>query len=267
MVAGLSSYTYTWAVGVPGTEPDNPMTVPDLIRKAAALEVPVLQLADNIPLDKYSEDELHAARDSSLELNIQIEVGARGMTRENLDRYIDLARFFSSPILRFVIDGPGFEPGIPEIHAVIEAALPKLEAGQIILAIENHDRLLSAEFEEVVKTANSPFVGICLDSVNSIGAGEGLESVIDRLAPYTVNLHVKEFMVKRVTHKMGFVVEGCPLGEGMLPLREIIGQLPHTCGSAILEQWTPPESTIEETIRKEARWAEKSIVYLKEILI
>jgi 3-oxoisoapionate decarboxylase len=65
---------------------------------------------------------------------------------------------------------------------------------------------------------------------------------------------------------MGFVIEGCPLGEGMLPVAELFQKVSPGCQSAILEQWTPPEETIEKTIEKEARWAEQSIVYLKNLL-
>ncbi len=266
MQAGISTYTYTWAIGVPGQEPEKPMTIYQLIEKAAEFEVPVVQVADNLPLHQFSNQELLKIRNFADDLGIQIEVGARGMTTDNLERYIELAVFFNSPILRFVIDEPGFEPGLDGIHSIIENALPKLEANQIILAIENHDRFLSTEFEEMVTKATSPFVAICLDSVNSMGAGEGLETVIERLAPYTLNLHIKEFKVERVFHKMGFVVEGCPLGEGMLPLEEMLEKVPAKCNSAILEQWTPPEDTIEATIEKEARWAEVSIKYLNEIL-
>lgn len=265
MQAGISTYTYTWAIGVPGKEPEKPMSVYQLIEKAFEFEVPVVQVADNLPLHNFSDTELLKIRNFAEDLNIQIEVGARGMTAENLEEYIDLAVFYKSPILRFVIDGPGFEPTLEEIHSIIKNALPKLEQNKIILAIENHDRFLSVEFEELVKKVSSPFVAICLDSVNSMGAGEGLESVIKRLAPLTINLHVKEFKIERVFHKMGFVVEGCPLGEGMLPLNEMLEKVPANCTSAILEQWTPPEETIEATIEKEARWAEQSITYLKNI--
>ena len=153
-----------------------------------------------------------------------------------------------------------------EIHSIIKKAVPLLENYKIILAIENHDRFKAAEFAEMVEKSGSQFVGICLDSVNSMGAGEGLETVIEKLAPLAVNLHVKEFSVKRIFHKMGFVIEGCPLGEGMLPVAELVQKVSSRCQSAILEQWTPPEETIEKTIEKEARWAEQSIVYLKQIL-
>jgi sugar phosphate isomerase/epimerase len=266
MQPGISSYTYTWAIGVPGQEPENPMTIFQLIEKAAEFGIPVVQVADNLPLDKFSETELLKIRNFSDDLNVKIEVGSRKMTLENLERYIEIAAFFESPIVRFVIDGPGFEPELQEVHQTIKKAVPLLEQYKIVLAIENHDRFKAAEFAEMVEESASGYVGICLDSVNSMGAGEGLETVIEKLAPLTVNLHVKEFSVKRVSHKMGFVIEGCPLGEGMLPVAEMIQKVSPHCHSAILEQWTPPKTTIEKTIEKEARWAEQSIRYLINIL-
>lgn len=266
MIPGISTYTYTWAIGVPGCEPEKPMSIFQLLEKAIELDVSVVQVADNLPLDRFSETELLKIRNYAEDLNIQIEVGARGMTAENLGKYIQIASFLRSPILRFVIDGPGFEPSLNEIHRIIAGAVPELEASEITLAIENHDRLLAREFVEIVEKSGSNRVGICLDTVNSMGAGEGLETVISQLAPLTVNLHVKEFSIHRVSHKMGFIIEGVPLGEGMLPVGELVKKVPHHCQTAILEQWTPPEKTIEETIRKENEWAIKSINYLKQTI-
>lgn len=266
MLPGISSYTYTWAIGVSGKEPKSPMTIFQLIEKAAEFGVQVVQVADNLPLDQFPEIELLKIRNFADDLKIQIEVGSKKMTSENLERYIEIAAFFESPIVRFVIDGPDFVPELTEIHRIIKKIVPLLEKSKIILAIENHDRFKAVEFAEMVEKAASPFVGICLDSVNSMGAGEGLETVIGKLAPLTVNLHVKEFSVKRVFHKMGFVIEGCPLGEGMLPVAEMVKKVSPRCQSAILEQWTPPEETIDKTIEKEARWAEMSIQYLRKLL-
>jgi 3-oxoisoapionate decarboxylase len=266
MKAGISSYTYTWAIGVPGKEPEHPMTVYHLLEKAVELGADVVQIADNLPLDQFSQTELMKIKNMAEDLHLEIEVGARKMTFENVEKYIELAVFFHSPVLRFVIDGKDYAPGMEEIHSVIRKAVPLLEENNITLSIENHDRFKAAEFAEMVYRSGSRYIGICLDSVNSMGAGEGLETVIDKLAPLTVNLHVKEFSVKRIYHQMGFVVEGCPLGEGMLPVRELVQKVSSRCHSAILEQWTPPGESIEKTIVKEALWAEKSMKNLKEMI-
>ncbi len=266
MEAGISSYTYTWAIGVPGSEPEKPMTVFDLIETAEKLDVKVVQIADNLPLEKFSVQELLEIKQFADQLGIQIEVGSRWMTTERLRKYLEIARLMDSPILRFVIDGPDFAPSLDEIHVLIQEIVPELEDMNIILVIENHDRLMSREFVEIVEKSGSKNVGICLDTVNSMGAGEGLETVIGLLAPLTVNLHVKEFSIRRVSHKMGFVIEGVPLGKGMLPVAELISKVSTRCQSAILEQWTPPEDTIEKTILKENEWAIESINFLKNKL-
>ena len=266
MEAGISTYTYTWAIGVPGSEPEKPMTVFELIETACTLDVKVVQIADNLPLEKFSIPELEQIKQFADHGGIRIEVGARWMTLERIKMYLNIARIMNSPILRFVIDGPGFEPSLEEIHSIVRHIVPELEKLNICLVIENHDRLLAREFVEIVQRSGSKNVGICLDTVNSMGAGEGLETVIGLLAPYTKNLHVKEFSIRRVSHKMGFVIEGVPLGKGMLPVTELISKVSSHCQSAILEQWTPPEPTIQETINKESEWAIESILYLKSVL-
>jgi len=52
----------------------------------------------------------------------------------------------------------------------------------------------------------------------------------------------------------------------MLPVAELVQKISLRSKSGILEQWTPPEETIEKTIEKEARWAEISICYLQMML-
>ena len=73
------------------------------------------------------------------------------MTPGNLEKYIRIAAFLESPILRFVIDGDDFQPEMQEIHSIIRHALPLLEANKIVLAIENHDRFKAAAFVEIVE--------------------------------------------------------------------------------------------------------------------
>ncbi len=112
------------------------------------------------------------------------------------------------------------------------------------------------------------WVGICLDTVNSFGALEGPQVVVDTLGPLTVNLHVKDFTIFRASHMMGFTVEGRPAGQGKLDIPWLLGELKRhgrEC-NAILELWTPPESSLDETIRKEQQWAEESVTYLRKLI-
>jgi sugar phosphate isomerase/epimerase len=263
MKLGISSYTYTWSVGVPGSEPKEPWDELMLVRKAAELEVDCLQIADNLPLHLMDGQRIRALKKLASESGIDLEVGARGMTPDMLQRYLEIAELLGSPILRFVIDGPDFKPSVAEVTSIIRSFVPELENRGIRLAIENHDRLMAREFLAIVQGSQSEQVGICLDSVNSMGAGEGIETITTLLAPHTFNLHIKEFIVERHPHMMGFTIEGRPVGQGQLPLSWMLEQLGPQCRSAILESWTPPEDTIEKTMAKEADWARESIKYLK----
>lgn len=260
---GISSYTYTWSVGVQGSEPPDPWDEKRLVEMAAQLGVDCLQIADNLPLDTFSPQRLGELKHAARQAGIELEAGARGLTPERLGQYIHIARTLNAGLLRFVIDMEGFAPNVEEVIRIIRDALPGLERENVTLAIENHDRLKAREFEEIITGVDHPLVGICLDSVNSMGAGEGIEPVTMLLAPYTFNLHIKDFEVKRHPHKMGFTIEGTPAGRGQLDLDWMLAQLGERCRSAILELWTPPESTLEETIRKERQWAGESVHYLK----
>lgn len=268
MRLGISSYTYTWAIGVPGSIPDKPLGICGLIEKAESSGISLIQIADNLPLEKLTHFELNELRHYASDKGISIEMGGRGLSPAHTMECLEAATILGSPILRMVIDGEGFEPDIKTIVSIITDFVPELKSRGIKLAIENHDRLKAREFERIINRVGSDMVGICLDSVNSMGAGEGFETVSEILAPYTINLHIKDFSIHRVSHKMGLIIEGRPAGKGMLNIPGLFRNIDQysRCRSAILELWTPPEKSIEETIIKEEMWALESVQFLKTLI-
>lgn len=268
MRLGIGSYTYAWAVGVPGYLPERPMTALDLLGRADQLGVGVVQICDNLPLDAMSELQLNEVEQFGQELGVSIEVGTRGIAPETLDRNLELAVRFRSPILRVVIAAEQHHPSPDEVPALLRPILGPLEKAAVCLAIENHDRYSAREFREIIARLDSPQVGICLDTVNSFGALEGPEVVVTTLAADVVNLHVKDFVIHRAGHNLGFVIEGCPAGQGRLNVPWILEQIQESPRrpNAILEQWPAPESTIQATIEKEDRWAQQSIGYLRQLI-
>ena len=268
MRLGLSSYTYTWAVGVPGSLPPKQLSAFDLVDKAAASGLKLVQIADNLPLETMAKSEVIDLKKYGEAIGVEIEMGGRGLAPEHVKKCLEAAKLLKSPILRMVIDGAGFEPDILNVISIIKELMPECKTCGIKLAIENHDRFKAREFEKIIQSVGNEWVGICLDSVNSMGAGEGFEEVSKVLLPYTINLHIKDFTIRRLSHKMGIVIEGAPAGKGMLNISEMLNKLYFTnsCQSAILELWTPPEKEVEDTIIKEERWANESIKYLKNLL-
>lgn len=268
MQLGLSTYTYTWAIGVPGNLPAHPLTAFDLLFTASRLGVKWVQFADNLPLASLSSQDLSEIAALARQLNIRVEVGTRGIGPDHLSRYLDLSRMFNSPILRVVVDSANYHPTPDEVVKALVPFKEKFMAAGVILAIENHDRFSCETLAEIVRRLGADWVGICLDTVNSFGALEGPKVVVDILGPLTVNLHIKDFTISRASHMMGFNIEGCPAGQGRLDVKwlldrlQIFGRDPN----AILELWTPPEVDLDATIAKESHWAEESVVYLRTLI-
>jgi sugar phosphate isomerase/epimerase len=155
MRLGLSSYTYTWSTGVPGSLPEAPLSTCGLVEIAEAKGIDLVQIADNLPLEKLSDDDLDLLHDYSEAKNIGLEMGGKGLTPEHTIKCLDIAERINSPLLRMVIDNQGFEPSIPEIKLIIRDLLPEFRKKRIKLAIENHDRLKAREFENIIQSIGS----------------------------------------------------------------------------------------------------------------
>lgn len=268
MRLGISSWTYTWAIGVPGHPPEHPMDALDLLGRAAELGIHLVQIADNLPIDRLSLAQLDAFEKRASELGIKIELGTRGIGHDNLRTYLKLAERLNSPILRVVIDTADHHPDQDEVVDIIAAIIPEFERAEVCLAIENHDRFRAKTLADILKRIGSQYVGICLDTVNSFGALEGPKVVLEVLGPLVVNLHVKDFAIFRASHLMGFTLEGRPAGEGQLDVPWLLEELANLGldPNAILELWTPPEDSLAATIAKEDAWAVASIKYLRTLI-
>jgi sugar phosphate isomerase/epimerase len=138
----------------------------------------------------------------------------------------------------------------------------------VTLAVENYDAHPVPAFAGLIRRVDSPSLGVCLDTLNSLGALESPAAVIDQLLPLAASIHVKDFDIRRVEHRMGFVVEGTPAGEGRLDIPGMIagaragGRDP----SIVLELWTPWQGSIEATVEREQAWARQSMSYLGRIV-
>ena len=267
MKLGIGTYTYTWASGVPGSLPTEPLTAMGLLERAAESGVSSVQYCDNAPLTRLTDLELDRFAERASELGMAIEIGTRGLEPDNFAINLKLAQRFCSPFIRLVIDQGQDEPSHQEAVDRLKPLVAQLADTPIKLAIENHDRFPCETLGDMVTMLGEAHVGVCLDTVNSFAAEEPSEMVIKALAPLTLNLHIKDFVIRRATHQMGFAIEGCPAGEGRLNIPDLVDRLASNgrCHSAILELWTPPEATIEKTMGKESRWAVQSLTYLKPL--
>ena len=169
MQLGIGTYAFAWSIGMAGYQPEKPFNVQQFLHKAKLLGAECVQIADNLPLHLLSRSDLDDLKQTATELNVGLEVGARGMRPLHLETYLEIAEYLDSPILRFVIDDDKYEPLVAEVIALIKDAIPLLKQHNIRLAIENHDRLKARQFLEIIEQTDDQWVGICLDPVNSLG--------------------------------------------------------------------------------------------------
>lgn len=268
MKLGISTYAYTWSIGIKGAEPAYRMTVLDVLRKAHELGVKVVQIGPNLPLDRLTEQEFDTVLQKAREWEIELELGTCGLEYNHLVRWISLADRTGARLVRTTPESA--EGEIPSPWAMkrdLGAIIPELAAHSVRLALENYKlptKLLAGTFAEL----HSPWLGATLDTVNSMGVAEGIEHVVETLASHTFCLHIKEFVVRRMWHMLGFTVEGVPAGKGQLDVPWLLETLSAAGVSpnAILEVWAPQQKTLEETIALEQAWVVESINFLRRYI-
>ena len=267
MRLGISSYAYAWAIGVPGYGGAG-MDVFDFVRRAGAHGLRLVQIADNLPVHELGPASLARLRSLASGLGIAIQLGTRGSAPEDLLAYLRLCEALGSSLLRVLLDSKEDRPDAAEAVRRLRLVAPDFERSGVALAIENHDRFKARELARIIGGTGSEAVGSCIDSVNSFGAGEGTQTVMEALGPSALCLHVKDFAVQRLPHNMGFTVSGTPAGRGLLDLPSILGTLSSFGRSpdALLELWPPPESDPALTVAKEEAWVLESLAYLRGLL-
>ena len=271
MELGISTWSLPWSIGVRGyPRPPRPLDVLDLLERALEANAAVVQIADNLPLHEAPQRERDRLCDAARENRLTLEVGTRGLDPEHLGQYVMIAHQLGALRLRTVLSGSlcGAEQ-MTEAEDGIRQVLPALREHGVTLALENNEAFSAAEFAGLIRRIGDPLVGICLDTANSLGRPETLETVVEHLAEHTVMLHAKDYDIRRIDTRMGFSVMGRPAGDGRVDFDWVIAEL-HKRGrnqiSVIVEHWPPFEGTIETTIQTEQEWLARSVRFLRSQL-
>jgi sugar phosphate isomerase/epimerase len=142
--------------------------------------------------------------------------------------YCEVARQMGIPIVRAfagdLVDGYSLDDLYPRMVAGFKAATERIAGWGLTIGIENHGRLINDgdRLNCLVHDVGSPILGITLDTGNFCWAGHPIEEAhrfFEKLAPLTVNVHVKD----------GRFVEGhwelCPAGRGDIDLDGLLQML------------------------------------------
>jgi sugar phosphate isomerase/epimerase len=126
------------------------------------------------------------------------------------------------------------------------------EAYAIPIGFENHIDYVIDEIEQIVRTVDSPYVGLNFDTGNPLVYAEDPTDYVRRLADRVFALHLKDGYA--VPDPDGAQLIWCNTGEGLVDLREIVGIL-GTQGREIpynLEFWALSRTPVP--FRTDAFW-------------
>jgi 3-oxoisoapionate decarboxylase len=105
-------------------------------------------------------------------------------------------------------------------HNSLRLAEPVLKRHRLRMALENHKDWLVPELLEIVRKFSSEWIGICVDTGNSIALMEDAMSVIEEYAPFAFSVHLKDMAFGE--YGEGFLLAEVPLGQGFLSIARVV---------------------------------------------
>jgi sugar phosphate isomerase/epimerase len=116
-----------------------------------------------------------------------------------------------------------FRKAMEQARQSLLLAKPVVERHGVKLAIENHKDLEAKALVELLKAIDSPSVGACVDTGNSLALLEPPLETAETLVPYAFSMHLKDIGVEEYAD--GFLMAEVPLGTGFLDLARIVETL------------------------------------------
>lgn len=242
------------------------MTPLQLLGVASELGFSVLQFADNLPLHRLDESQLDTLAAAARRAGIALEVGVQTFNADLVRQYLGIAKRIDAGIVRVALDAEDADTPLDELARSLSALLPRARQAGCRIAIENHFDYPSRQMATLVGMVDDPSLGVCLDVANSICAGEWPEDTIAILAPHTINLHLKDYVIVPDPYGVGFVVQGCPLGHGRTEIAGVLAALDHRAMSMIYEHWLPWPGTFEQAFKMETDWVLRAAGVLKQAI-
>jgi sugar phosphate isomerase/epimerase len=116
-----------------------------------------------------------------------------------------------------------FQQFVQRSERALKLAETVVRKQRMKLALENHKDWRVPELCDIMRRFSSEYIGICVDTGNSIALLEDPMAVVEAFAPWALTTHFKDMGVR--PYPDGFLLAEVPLGEGYLDLKKIIGTL------------------------------------------
>jgi 3-oxoisoapionate decarboxylase len=275
MRIGLDTWSYHLAMGFYEYKPSHSISLEKVLDKIIDMGFENLHIDNPYLYCPDASRDIPKLAEKARRHNVTIELGPGTTSFEDIKTMIDLSALIGAKTMRIFFDCPPrwkskgeFEKKLPAFVTLLKEAAAVAEKKRIRLALENHGDFSADDLLELLGTVNSPFLGICFDTGNPIIVMESPLEAAKKLYPYTFTTHIKDYLIEHGPFGGGASIKGVALGEGCIPLPEIISMLccsPHT---PVLNMEIPTyaHGTEEELLDLEEQNVRKSLLYLQKLL-
>jgi sugar phosphate isomerase/epimerase len=156
---------------------------------------------------------------------------------ESLVAWLSPAAQLGLPVMRIVAGGPADRgrPVAALVGPLREACAAAREHG-MRLALENHADLLAVQIERLLEDLGDD-LRVCFDTANALRVDDDVASAARRLSHAVEILHLKDCLGTWDDSIRGPV--SVPLGEGVVPVDEVLDACPHALACIELGQLEP----------------------------
>lgn len=179
------------------------------------------------------------ARAEQLGMYLEVLVGLPGEDTTAFERTVKAAKEAGAESMRTAcLGGRRYETFstleqwnafVADARAKIARAAPIVEKHRVPLGIENHKDWTVEEMVPLLNQYSSEYLGACIDFGNNLSLLDDAMEVIEGLAPFVINTHIKDMAVEE--YEDGFLLAEVPLGQGILDLKRVV---------ALLQKRRPP---------------------------
>jgi sugar phosphate isomerase/epimerase len=166
-----------------------------------------------------------------------LEFGERPDALRSLVDWLRPAAQLGLPVMRIVAGGPAHrgEPAGP-LPGVLRDACAAARENGLRLALENHGDLTATQLEHLLAQVGED-LRVCFDTANALRVGDDVADAARRLAPAIEILHLKDCLGSWGDPVAGPV--SVPLGEGVIPVDEVLDACPDALVCIELGQLAP----------------------------
>lgn len=243
MKVGVDSYCYHRFFGevYPQQQaPQQKLTLEDFIEAAKDLSVDGVSLEScffpsfeaaylahiRAMLDSYNLDRVYAWGHPD-----GLEGGTNQAAFEEMLASFKHAQALGAKVMRVVGSSLRFRnnphgPQLERLTQMFRKAVGVAETYGIRMAVENHIDFNAREMLWLIRSVDSPFLGINFDTGNFVRLLDDPVQAMDALAPYTFATHVKDLKIQRgVPANEWFFFSSAPVGNGVVDNGRLIEKL------------------------------------------